>query len=242
MYNDRLPAIAADIQYCIIEELKNFYTENTKYVPKEYYNCAIWDLEFQLYLDEKTNRVYMFYELDGLTKHLFDPFKVYLRINSRLIENIRRDHHYIYLEIIGTTSNSLFYEDPRISKEVDSSPKWLRYDVISYWKTYDGVYRFIEDGNRMQRNEMQYLMKGGSIKELDKYIQDVRELNFKYDFEGQNSTDVPAAFEEYKKIYYDLFNDELKAIPTEDIYYSNFHIEYVEDVETNDFVIPQIVV
>lgn len=209
------------IKYIIsifVDELKYFF-KDVKFVQKERENLARECLIFQFYYDSSVNKIYLYYELDKRLKSLDNVNEIYKNINMRLYNNSYKDKE-VFIDILNCSGRIKFKETVYMSEHYEYL---LGPYTFSYWRCFDGMYRFVEDTPRLISDHNIFFDSEPNKERIDKekeFFNHILELNKKYDFNGVNNKEsVQQAFEEYKKLYFDFYNRELNVINQDEITY-----------------------
>lgn len=213
MINEMLEEVIEYIIDVFGDEARNFdYLKNMKFKRKELYNVVGNCFAFQIYYDEEVNKLYLFYELNDLIKNVTDQVQYCLQVNSRL-NNTFKERMKMYIEILGPYSLVRSGHIPPIV--ADQSELLLRPYTFSYWRCFDKTYRFVQDKQRFLSDHNIYfnptILPEDRNKEQE-FIDSLMEINNKYNFNNNNEDDFKKAFEEYKVLYKNFYNRELKNI------------------------------
>jgi hypothetical protein len=210
------------IEYIILtiqDEMRKIFGQKLYYKRKELYNLIGHSCFcFQVYYDEEYDKFYLYYELDPLAR-IYDCTLATKRINGHLNSNFYRDTNH-KIEIVGPVILSGPKSLPRVANHSDNV---LRNNTFSYWRCFDGVYRFLEDKQRLMLDHNIYFDPNKieeKIKKEKDFKSGINTINEKYDFDSSdNEENVKNAFGEYKKLYKDLFGMRLLPIDSNKITY-----------------------
>lgn len=209
--------------------------ECPRFKKKELYNEAMDSFSIQLYVDRKHMRVYLYYRLDKFCQTIPEVRAIaYNRINSHVAKSLYRMTRYR----IGLCNDNRYEDRDHVEEnclinKVDSSYLYLRPDTVTYWRCFDGVYRFISD-SAAYLNPKRYTYFNGNYRENSErekeFNKKVLDLNNKYKFSYENNaTTIPAAFEEYKKLYKQYFDITLDPIDQDkvfELFYDSYYDGY----------------
>ena len=180
MTEERKQEISKYIAYCIMGELKNVFI-NGNYKLKDIFHGALPCMRIQWWYDKNFNKIYLFYEIDSYARHNYNPIELYLRINSRLINNFYKDNK-IWLNL--TDPSIRIYNGKNVINVTDTSCKYLRVSAFSYWYC-NGSWRFIENYNKY--NHMKYMfLIDNNISKIIEFEKEVMKINKKYNFMKYN--------------------------------------------------------
>lgn len=190
---------------------------------KDLYNLVGSMLSCQFYINEDYKKVYLYYDFDQEIMFIKNLSNIRKMINGRLYSNFYRVINY-KLEILGSEAE----KSKSIYKGFATHTlDCIKKDTVSYWKCFDGLYRFIED-NQMVLNDhniyYDYLITDSAIETEKSFISSLATINNSYDF--TDNSNIPDAFDEYAELYEELYNRELTAIPDDEII--TFYIESKE--------------
>lgn len=217
MTQERINEISYFLAYSILDELMAVLPIKEALL-KELYNKAESCFHIQWYYDEEFGKVYLDYGLDPGSQYQYNYEDLYLRINSRLLNNFRREYHY---DLCIVTKKGTDKQGPNYG----CSQNYLRFATFSYWWCYDESYRFLEDSVRVAHDYYGLLMENPSLEEIHSQFRlKVLEINKKYDF--TDNANVPLAFEEYATLYESFFGRKLKKVEQDQINYVFFDIFY----------------
>lgn len=173
---------------------------------------------YQYYYDEKYDKIYMHYDISNIIRRrVGDKYKYLIdTINAKLKEMIR--YHNLSSDV-SIVSPLVASENHKLNL-YDESLKYLRVFTMSYWRCFDGKYKFVEDQLVHARDVNEFLMnnKPNGYSKYKEYMDKVLDLNNKYDFESDNSK-IPEAFEEYKVLYKETFGKDLYSMEDAEIVY-----------------------
>lgn len=209
-----------------IRDTLSRYFPNVSIAEKDTYNLSHPCLPYQFWNDEKFAKVYIYYDLDKASKYLADPRKIALTINDRIESNFHKDlnRHPVVVGISQNTSlhsEFLLKDIPSVrtfSEANGSNNEIIRLGTFSYWRCFDGEYRFIQDFTRLAVLTNLFPMVSEDQADIMMYFCGaILEINKKYDFNINTETKVKQAFEEYKEIYKTQFNKDLEPVKDTDI-------------------------
>lgn len=188
MTEEKKQDISKYIAYCIIDELKNIFSDS-KYNIKEIFNNALPCMKIQWWYDKNFNKIYLFYEIDNYARYNYNPINLYLRINSRLLNSFRINYN-IWLELIDPSIR--IYDGKKVLNNTDTSCEYLRTTAFSYWYC-NGSWRFIENYNRYNLIKYKFLLDN-NISKIIEFEKEVLRINKKYNFMKYNSDPVDNDF------------------------------------------------
>ena len=220
------------VQECFIDWINDIMIDkyNTKYeyigthIPSdpEYRDKSF--LVGQLYIDNDTSTCYIFYTLDPniIYKDADNALKFYNIINDHLVATSRISLlSSLKIEFLFSTTSSIEWNDKdshgHYSKcRTEETNRKLYDDTIAVWRsTNNNKYAFIRDSNTLINDKHKvYTETGKGI--FNDYHDKVEEINSKYDF-VENNDSVLDAFNEYKVIYKEYFNRDLKYLTKNDV-------------------------
>ena len=195
------------IAHYIDDEIKDL-SKDSYFKIAEGKNEARDQFIFQFYYNEETRTVYLYYELDTILKHNYDPIEIYHRINNRLENNFQRETNR-RIRILGPFLPGTTVKDPSYKSSVYP----ITMNTFTYWKCFDGVYRFISDP--VYTNLLQSTLK---FEQISEFVSKILEINKKYNFtkSDANNVNVESAFAELQNAYKSLGIEGKSLKPIED--------------------------
>ena len=201
----------------------------------------------QFAINEKYNRMYIMYELDNTSRRYIGYSEVCEAINYRLTRLYRTYDYYKEIGsfpiIVGPTAKISRTENMGLPY-TDTQKEMIKLDVVSCWKCFDGVYRFIEDKSISDMKMNLFAYKSSlSLPQIGKKIvnftEAANEINSRYDYDKDNQTSVVNAFNEYNALFENQFKVPLIA-PIKDEEITTFYIEVKWNKEYLESIIPKL--
>ena len=225
MTKEELDQIKRYIILKVIYELEVLYRDAEFYFT-EIENRVAPCLSFQMYYDKRINRLYIYYDIDDITRFNKDPLELCKRINKIILTDLRRKY-FTVAEIIGPGN---FYNDIDMSNKIDISTETIRLSTVSYWKLFNDKYYFIENGAETDLDRMNYYMSNSDDEKQEEFEKSIIEINKKYDFENNNDK-IPEGFNEYNTLFKELYGRELKPVEDSEIITVFLSIRLKDNIE-----------
>lgn len=211
----------------IIGEIRDEYNDCDMFVQGETKQGG-WRsqnvVSIQYFFDEKYRKVYLYYDIDKLTRLKRGQAYMYKRINAKLLNNFSKQTR-LRLCLVGPASR-LADRNYDNNTNYDSSRPYLRYSTFSYWETAFSGWQFIEDDKRSFLRYYNYLRPFINTdnshinpdEHMKEYCMKVADINARYkDQDLHKHSVISKAFKEYADLNKEYFGKELKPIKQEDI-------------------------